>query len=72
MQHKFECFLAPFVGTRLSSDGPDHSPVFTVEVLVEDEVVGTGQGGRKADAERTAAQDALVRLGPASEKNQPV
>ena len=51
----------------VSSDGPDHSPVFTVEVLVEDEVVGTGQGGRKADAERTAARDALVRLVPASE-----
>ena len=48
----------------VSSQGPDHSPVFTVEVLVEDEVVGTGQGGRKADAERTAAQDALARLGP--------
>ena len=50
----------------VSSDGPDHSPVFTVEVLVEDEVMGTGQGGRKADAERTAAQDALARLAPAS------
>ena len=51
----------------VSSDGPDHSPVFTVEVLVEDEVVGTGQGGRKTDAERTAAQDAMVRLAPATE-----
>ena len=51
----------------VSSDGPDHSPVFTVDVLVEDEVVGTGQGGRKADAERTAAQDALVRLVPQSD-----
>ena len=51
----------------VSSEGPDHSPVFTVEVLVEDEVVGTGHGGRKTDAERTAAQDALVRLAPASE-----
>ena len=50
----------------VSSDGPDHSPVFTVEVMVEDEVVGTGQGGRKSDAERTAAADALVRLAPAS------
>ena len=48
----------------VSSDGPDHSPEFTVEVLVEDEVVGTGHGGRKADAEQTAARDALVRLVP--------
>ena len=55
----------------VSSDGPDHSPVFTIEVLVEDEVVGTGQGGRKADAERTAALDALVRLAPAYGKDKP-
>ena len=55
----------------VSSDGPDHSPVFTVDVLVEDEVLGTGQGGRKADAERTAAQDALVRLGSAPVKDTP-
>ena len=55
----------------VSSDGPDHSPVFTVDVLVDDEVVGTGQGGRKADAERTAAQDALARLDPASGEVKP-
>ena len=55
----------------VSSDGPDHNPVFTVDVLVEDEVLGTGQGGRKADAERTAAQDALVRLSSASGKDTP-
>lgn len=54
----------------VSSDGPDHSPVFTVEVLVEDDVLGTGQGGRKADAERTAAEDALVRLIPESEMDR--
>ena len=51
----------------VSSNGPDHDPLFTVEVLVEDEVVGTGQGGRKADAERTAARDALMRMVSASE-----
>ena len=55
----------------VSSDGPDHNPVFTVDVLVEDEVLGTGQGGRKAEAERTAAQDALVRLDSASGKDNP-
>ncbi|PKB81653.1 MAG: ribonuclease III [SAR202 cluster bacterium Io17-Chloro-G9] len=55
----------------VSSDGPDHSPVFTVEVLVEDEVVGTGRGGRKADAERTAAKDAMLRLVPVSDRDEP-
>lgn len=48
----------------VSSQGPDHRPLFTVEVLVEDEAVGAGQGGSRADAERCAAQDALSRLLP--------
>ena len=45
----------------VSTEGPDHSPVFTVEVLIEDQVIGTGKGGKKADAERAAALDALSR-----------
>ena len=47
----------------VSQEGPDHTPMFTVEVLQGDEVIGTGQGGKKADAERAAARDALSRLG---------
>jgi ribonuclease III len=43
-------------------EGPDHNPVFKIHVLVEGEVVGTGQGGKKSDAERAAAQDALNRI----------
>ena len=43
-------------------EGPDHNPVFTVEAVVRDRVIGTGTGGRKADAERAAAQDALSYL----------
>ncbi|MFQ6027538.1 MAG: ribonuclease III [Dehalococcoidia bacterium] len=46
----------------VSTEGPDHSPVFTVEVRVEEDVIGTGQGGKKADAEKSAAEDALARL----------
>jgi ribonuclease-3 len=45
----------------VSSEGPDHQPVFTVQVLVGDEVVGQGAGNRKTDAERAAAQVALGR-----------
>ena len=45
----------------ISSEGPDHLPVFTVEVLVGDEVFGRGTGNRKTDAERAAAQMALDR-----------
>jgi len=43
-------------------EGPDHTPIFTVEVLKGDEVIGTGQGRKKSDAERAAARDALSRL----------
>ena len=46
----------------LSTEGPDHQPVFTVEVTVEDEAVGEGRGGNRSDAERSAAEDALSRL----------
>ena len=46
----------------VSIEGPDHSPIFTVEVLNEDEVIGTGLGGKKSDAERAAAQNALSRI----------
>ena len=45
-----------------SSQGPDHEPWFNVDVLVEGEVIGRGQGGKKADAERAAATDALGRI----------
>ena len=46
----------------LSCEGPDHGPVFTVEVVVEDEALGVGRGGSKAGAERTAAENALTLL----------
>ena len=46
----------------VSSEGPDHGPVFTVEVLVGGQVVGVGHGSSKAGAEKTAASEALVRL----------
>ena len=45
----------------VSAAGPDHSPVFTVQVLVGDEVWGQGTGSRKSDAERAAAQLALAQ-----------
>ena len=43
-------------------EGPDHCPTFTVEAVLEGRVVGTGQGGKIADAERSAAESALESL----------
>ncbi len=45
-----------------SMEGPAHHRRFTVRVLVDDVVTGTGQGQRKVDAERQAALEALKRL----------
>ena len=45
-----------------SSQGPDHEPWFNVDVLVDSKVIGQGQGGKKTDAERAAATDALGRI----------
>lgn len=42
--------------------GPDHAKHFLVEALVGDRVVGRGAGNRKADAEQSAARDALRRM----------
>ena len=42
--------------------GSDNAPIFTVEVLINDEVLGKGKGGRIAIAEQNAAEQALVKL----------
>ena len=45
---------------RLSgSHGPDHAKVFSVEVLLDNTVVGTGEGRSKKEAEQAAARDAM-------------
>lgn len=43
--------------------GPDHEPVFVVEVKVEGKLAGTGQGRSKRAAEQAAARQVLIREG---------
>jgi ribonuclease-3 len=50
------------------SGGPDHDRSFGVEVLMDGQVMGSGRGKRKLDAEKQAAQEALRRLGPPHDK----
>ena len=50
--------------------GPDHDPVFTVEAVIDGEVIGAGRGRKKADAERAAAEDALRLLTVASPESE--
>ena len=46
----------------IAAEGPDHAKVFTVEVLVGDQVLGRGQGRSKKEAESKAAQQALKAI----------
>jgi ribonuclease-3 len=43
--------------------GPDHAPVFTVEVRIAGEAPEQGEGTTKRDAEQDAARRMLARLG---------
>ncbi len=54
--------LAPPTYEIVNATGADHAPSFTVEVSVDGEVVGRGDGSRKADAEQRAAAEALDKL----------
>jgi len=42
--------------------GPDHDKTFTVEVLIEGEVYGRGEGRTKQAAEQQAARQALEKI----------
>lgn len=46
----------------ISRDGPDHEPVFTVEVSVSEETPAQGTGASKRAAEQAAAEGMLTRL----------
>ena len=46
----------------ISRTGPDHDPVFEVEVRLSDDVVDVATGGSKREAERMAAAKLLARL----------
>jgi ribonuclease-3 len=43
--------------------GPDHDKHFTVEVLLDGNVVGKGGGRSKKEAEQQAAREALKLMG---------
>lgn len=47
----------------LKEEGPDHDKDFTVGVYLEKELVGTGTGKSKQDAEQAAAADGLKKKG---------
>ncbi|MEZ4249420.1 MAG: putative dsRNA-binding protein [Polyangiales bacterium] len=44
------------------TDGPDHERTFFVELVLGDDVLATGSGRSKAEAEQVAAKAALEDL----------
>lgn len=54
--------MAPMYFTR-SANGPDHSKIFEVDVLIGGDVFGSGSGPSKQSAAKAAAREALLKLG---------
>ena len=47
----------------IDEQGPDHAKVFTAEVLLNSNVIGTGTASSKKQAEQNAAREALELMG---------
>lgn len=44
-------------------EGPDHNKIFYMNVIVNEVIIGTGDGRNKKEAEQAAAKDALQNMG---------
>lgn len=51
----------PYYHVR-NEEGPDHEKLFTIEVLINNEVLGVGKGKNKKGAEQISAKNALKKL----------
>jgi len=54
----------------IDTDGPPHDRFFTASVLSDEEILATGTGHSKKDAEMNAATNALEILNPKAQENQ--
>lgn len=46
----------------ISETGPDHNKSFTVQAMLDDKILGLGEGKSKKSAEQKAAYEALVKI----------
>lgn len=49
--------------------GPEHEPAFITDVVLDGQVIGTGQGKSKREAEKQAAEEALAALDNGAESS---
>jgi ribonuclease-3 len=63
LQERLQAIGRPLPEYRLSgSEGPDHRKTFSIEVVVNGEVLGTATGRAKKEAEQEAARLALQKI----------
>jgi len=63
LQERVQALGHPLPEYRLSgAEGPDHRKTFTIEVVVNGEVLGSATGRAKKEAEQDAARQALAKL----------
>jgi ribonuclease-3 len=46
----------------IEESGPDHSKIFTIAVMINDQEIGRGTGASKKEAQQASAADALERI----------
>jgi ribonuclease-3 len=51
-----------------NEEGPDHQKTFTVEVLLDQQALGEGEGNSKKQAQQDAARASLEQLGINTDK----
>jgi len=54
--------MTPPIYTELGRSGPDHQPVFTVQVRLDNDATETAEAGTKRAAEQAAARALLARM----------
>lgn len=52
----------PIIYTKIGEEGPDHDKLFIIEVSHDSNVLGSGTGKSKKEAEQIAASNALLTL----------
>ena len=63
LQERLQALGRPLPDYRVSGEtGPDHRKVFSVDVVVAGEVLGSASGNAKKEAEQEAARLALLGL----------
>ncbi|OFW15283.1 MAG: ribonuclease III [Acidobacteria bacterium RIFCSPLOWO2_12_FULL_67_14] len=63
LQERLQALGRPLPDYRVTAEaGPDHRKLFTIDVVVSGEVLGTATGKAKKEAEQEAARLALERL----------